>query len=140
MALIKRYVAPETAGAHIRRVPASIMQTPTQLITRRAMNDFAATPTVPESAHGTPPERQIPLPLTPPATDEWHSTSVPQSPVSAALNLIRQRQCHESTGQSRQLKLKPLEYRNLLTRLEEHPKLKGFVNDKLRYATLWIAS
>jgi hypothetical protein len=55
--------------------------------------------------------------LTPPATDEWQSTSNPQSPVSAVLDLIKQRQRHNLTGPSRQLKVKSLECRNLLARL-----------------------
>jgi len=65
------------------------------------MNDekifSASTPTVPESVDGTPPERQIILPLTPPATDEWQSTSNPQSPVSVVLDLIKQRRRHKLT-------------------------------------------
>ncbi|KFY41818.1 hypothetical protein V494_02770 [Pseudogymnoascus sp. VKM F-4513 (FW-928)] len=90
------------------------------------------TPAVPPSVDGTPPDRQI-LPLTPPATDEWQqSTSDPQSPVSAVLDLIRQRQLHNSTGQSKQLKVKPSEYNNLLARLEELPDLGRFASDKLR--------
>lgn len=61
------------------------------------------------------------------------------SPVSAVLDLIEQRQRHKLTGQSRQLKVKSLEYKNLLARLEELPELKSFVNDKLRYVTIRIA-
>jgi hypothetical protein len=99
----------------------------------------ASTPTVPESANGTPPERQILLPLTPPATDEWPSTSNPQSPVSAVLDLIEQRQRHKLTGQSRRLKVNPSEYKKLRARLEELPKLKSFVNDKLGYVTIRVA-
>ena len=118
------------------------MQHTTKLITDRAMNKekrfSASTPIVPKSADGTPPDRQIPLPLTPPATDDLQSTSLPQSPVSAVLDLIKQHQCHQSTVQSRRLKVKPLEYEILLARLEELPELKGFVDDKLRYATIWI--
>jgi len=59
----------------------------------------ASTPTVPASADGTLPERQILLPLTPLTTDEMAAN--PQSPVSAALVLIKQRQRHKLTGQSR---------------------------------------
>ena len=107
------------------------------------MNDekrfSASTPTVAEFANGTPPDRQILLPLTPPATDKLQLTSSPQSIVSAVLNLIKQRQRHKATGQSRQLKVNPLEYKILLGRLEELPELKSFVNNKLRYATIWIA-
>ncbi|TVY43760.1 hypothetical protein LSUB1_G001256 [Lachnellula subtilissima] len=98
------------------------------------MNDekrfSASTPTVPELADGTPPERQIPFPLTPPATDEWLSTSNPQSLVphqslvSAALDLIKQRKRYIST------ELRHL--RNLLTRLEELSELQSFVDNKLR--------
>jgi hypothetical protein len=84
-------------------------------------------------------ERQIILPLTPPATDEWQSTSNPQSPVSTVLDLTKQRQHHKLTGQSRQLKVTSLEYTNLLARLEELPGLKSFVDDKLRYVTIRIA-
>jgi len=84
-----------------------------------------------------PEERQI-LPLTPPGTDEWSSTSIPQSPVSAALDLIKQRQRYNSTGQSRQ-KLNLSEYKDFLERLEVLPELKGFVDNKLRYVTLQIA-
>lgn len=57
--------------------------------------------------------------------------SIPQSPVSAALHLIDQRRRHKLTGQSRQLKLKLLEYKDLWERLEERPKLKSFVIDRL---------
>ncbi|KAI9735395.1 MAG: hypothetical protein M1818_006401 [Claussenomyces sp. TS43310] len=96
------------------------------------MNDERKFSAPTQSAHGTPPERQFLLPLTPPATDEWPSTTSPQSPVSAVLDLIKQRQLHKVTGQSRQLKLQSLEYRNLLARLEEHPELRGFIDDKLR--------
>ena len=50
------------------------------------MNDnrrfLASTPTVPKSADGTPPERQILLPLTPLAADKWRSTSSPQWQLS----------------------------------------------------------
>ena len=98
-----------------------------------------STPTVPESADGTPPDRQILLPLTPPATNELPSTSNPQSPVSAVLDLIEQRKCHRSTDQPRQLTVKPSEYKSFLTRLEELPELNSFVNDKLRYVTMKIA-
>ncbi|KAF4609608.1 hypothetical protein G7Y89_g15847 [Cudoniella acicularis] len=94
--------------------------------------DSQSTPTVPAPADGTPPERQIVLPLTPPATDEWQSTSNTQSPVSAVLDLIKQRQRHKLAGQSRQLKVTSLEYKDLLARLEELPGLKSFVDDKLR--------
>jgi hypothetical protein len=94
------------------------------------MNDekrfSASTPTVPASSDGTPLERQILLPLTPLATDEWQSTSNPQSRVSVVLDLIKQHQRHKLTGQSRQLKVKSLEYKNLLARLEELPELKRF--------------
>lgn len=97
------------------------------------MNDekrfSASTPTVPAPVDGTPPEWQIRLPLTPPATDEWQSTSNPQSPVSAVLAFIKQRQCQ---GSSRQLKVTSLEYKDLLARLEELPGLKSFVDGKLR--------
>jgi hypothetical protein len=96
-------------------------------------------PIVPKSADGTPPDRQIPLPLIPLATDDLQSISNPQSLVSAVLDLIKQRQCHKSTSQSRQLKVKPLEYKILLARLKGLPELKGFVDDKLRYVTIWIA-
>jgi hypothetical protein len=93
------------------------------------MNDekrfSASTPIVPKSADGTPPDRQIPLPLTPPANNDLQSTSNPQSPVSAVLDLIKQRQCHKSTSQSRQLKVKPLEYKILLARLERHMHVDG---------------
>jgi hypothetical protein len=106
------------------------------------MNDekrfSASTPTVSAPADGTP-ERQVVLPLTPPATHEWQSTSNPQSPVSAALDLIKQRQRHKVTGQSRQLKVTSLEYKKLLARLEELPGLKSFVDDKLRYAIMKFA-
>ncbi|KAF4629030.1 hypothetical protein G7Y89_g9119 [Cudoniella acicularis] len=99
------------------------------------MNDkkrfSASTPTVSAPADGTPPERQIILPLTPPATDECQSTSNPQSPVCTVLDLIN-RQRHKLTGQSRQLKVTPLEYKNILARLEGLPGLKSFVDDKLR--------
>jgi hypothetical protein len=114
----------------------------TKPITSRAMNDekkfSASTPIVPKSAGGTPPDRQIPLLLTPPATDDLQSTSIPQSPVSAVLDLIKQHQCHKPTAQSRRLQVKPLDYEILLARLEELPELKAFVDDKLRYATIWI--
>jgi hypothetical protein len=63
--------------------------------------------------------------LTPPATNDLQSTSNPQSPVSAVLDLIKQRQCHKSTSQSRQLKVKPLEYKILLARLEGHMHVDG---------------
>ncbi|KFZ24289.1 hypothetical protein V502_01229 [Pseudogymnoascus sp. VKM F-4520 (FW-2644)] len=101
------------------------------------MNDVkrysALTPTVPPSADGTPPDRQIPFPLTPPATSEsQQSTSDSQSRVSVVLDFIRQRQRYNLTGQSIQLKVKQLEYNNLLARLEELPDLKRFANDKLR--------
>jgi hypothetical protein len=107
------------------------------------MNDekrfSASTPTVPAPAEGTPPERQFILALTPPTTDEWQSTSNPQSPVSAVLDLIKQRQRHKLAGQSRQLKVTSLEYKNLLARLEELPGFKSFVDDKLRYVTMRIS-
>jgi hypothetical protein len=65
------------------------------------MNDekifSASTPTIPESTDGTPPERQIRLPLTPPATDELPSTPNPQSLVSAVLDLIKQHQRYNLT-------------------------------------------
>jgi hypothetical protein len=128
-------------------VTASRINNATQtskLITGRAMNDekrfSASTPTVPESADGTPPERQIRLPLTPPATDELPSTPNPQSPVSAVLDLIKQRRRYICTDQSRELKVRPSEYRNLLVRLEQLPELQKFVNDKLRYATIKTTS
>ncbi|CZT08279.1 uncharacterized protein RCO7_11545 [Rhynchosporium graminicola] len=101
----------------------------------REMSDerfSASTPTVPESADGTPPERQIRLPLTPSATDELPSTLNPKSPVSAVLHLIKQRQHYNSTDQSRQLKVKPSDYKSLLARLQQLPELQSFVNDKLR--------
>jgi hypothetical protein len=77
--------------------------------------------------------------LTPPATDKWHSTSNPESPVSEALDFIKYRQRHNSADDSRRLKVQPLEYKNLLARLEELPELKEFVNNKLRYITIRIA-
>ena len=95
-----------------------------------------STPAVPKSTDGTPPERQIRLPLTPPATDELPSTPNPQSPVSTVLDLIEQRRRYIVTDKSRKLKVRPSEYQNLLVRLEQLPKLQGFVNDKLRYATI----
>jgi hypothetical protein len=56
------------------------------------MNDekrfSASTPTVPAPADGTPSERQIILPLTPPVTDESQATSNPESLVSAVLGLM----------------------------------------------------
>ena len=106
------------------------------------MNDekgFSASTPVPESAHGTPQDKQILSPLTPPPTDEGHSTSNPPSLVSAVLDLIQRRQRHELAGKSQQLKLQQPEFQNLLTRLEEHPQLNSFVNNKLRYVARWIA-
>ncbi|KAH8679716.1 hypothetical protein BGZ60DRAFT_235953 [Tricladium varicosporioides] len=91
-----------------------------------------STPAVPESADGTLPERQIRLPLTPPATDELPSTLNPQSPVSAVLDLIKQRQRYNLTDQSQRFKVRPSEYKSLLARLEQLPELQKFVNDKLR--------
>jgi hypothetical protein len=103
------------------------------------MNDekrfSASTPTAHESANSTPPEKQIPfLPLTPPATNEWQSPFNPQSPASAALELIEQLHCNQSTGQPRKLKVIPWEYKKVLARLEELPDLKSFWDNKLRYA------
>merc|ERR1711939_622923 len=101
----------------------------------QAMSDerfSSSTPTVLDSADGTPPERQTRLPLTPPATDESPSTLNPKSPVSMVLHLIRQRQHYISADQSRQVKVKPSEYKSLLARLQQLPELQSFVNDKLR--------
>ncbi|TAQ90752.1 Phosphatidate phosphatase/4-nitrophenylphosphatase [Chlorociboria aeruginascens] len=92
----------------------------------------ASTPNVSESADSTPSERQILLPLTPPATDECASISDPQSPVSAVLDFLKQRHRCISSDQSLKLTVKPLEYKNILARLEELPKLKGFAGFKLR--------
>lgn len=103
------------------------------------MNDeifSVSIPTIPKSADGTPPERQIRLPLTPPSTDELPTTPNPQSPVSAALDLIKQRRRYNITDKSRELKLKPSEYQNLLVKLEQLPELQRFVDDKLRYAIM----
>ncbi len=106
----------------------------------------ASTPTVLDSTDGTPLDRQILSPLTPLAIDEWHTASDPQSPVSAVLDLMKQRHRGISTGQSGQFKVTPLEfkvtpleYKVLLTRLEELPELKGFALQKLRYVTIRIA-
>merc|ERR1712144_182447 len=106
-----------------------------KLNTSQAMSDerfSSSTPTVLDSADGTPPERQTRLPLTPPATDESPSTLNPKSPVSMVLHLIRQRQHYISADQSRQVKVKPSEYKSLLARLQQLPELQSFVNDKLR--------
>ena len=102
------------------------------------MNDRKGKPAsksaVPAPAYGSPPERQILFPLTPPATDEWHSTSGSKSPISAGLGLIRQRQRCGLVGISKRLKLRRQEYNSLLERLEESPRLKDFTDNKLRYA------
>ena len=103
------------------------------------MNDnifSVSIPTISKSADGTPPERQIRLPLTPPASDELPTTPNSQSPVSAVLDLIKQRHCYNITDKSRELKLKPSEYQNLLVKLEQLPELQRFVGDKLRYAII----
>jgi len=77
--------------------------------------------------------------LTPPATDESPSTLNPKSPVSMVLHLIRQRQHYISADQSRQVKVKPSEYKSLLARLQQLPELRSFVNDKLRHVTTMTA-
>jgi hypothetical protein len=76
----------------------------------------ASTSAIPEAAHGTPPDKQMLLPVTHPPTDEWHHKIQPQVAslcVSAALELIIQRQSHQLKGQSRGLNLRPLEYKKL---------------------------
>ena len=55
------------------------------------------------------------------------------------LHLIKQRQHYILADQSRQLKVKPSEYKSLLARLQQLPELQIFVNDKLRYATTMTA-
>ena len=91
------------------------------------MNDESA---IPKSTDGTPPERQIPLHLTPLATDELPSTP---NLISAVLDLIKQRWRYILTDRSRESQVRPSEYKILLGRLEldQLPKLQKFVNDKL---------
>ena len=55
------------------------------------------------------------------------------------LHLIKLRQHNISADQSRQVKVKPSEYKSLLARLQQLPELQIFVNDKLRYATTMTA-
>ncbi|CZT52671.1 uncharacterized protein RSE6_14025 [Rhynchosporium secalis] len=86
-------------------------------------------------ADGTPPERQILFRLTPLATAESLSASNLLFPVSAALDLIKQRQRYKSSD-SRKLIVKPTHYTRLLTELEELPELKSFVDDKIRVLKL----
>ncbi|KAI9736071.1 MAG: hypothetical protein M1818_006247 [Claussenomyces sp. TS43310] len=89
-----------------------------------------STAAVPQLSRGTPPEKETVLPLTPPPTSDWRSTSNPKSPVSLSLGLFRERQIPD--GSSIELKLQPSEYKELWARLEEEPKLKGYVESKLR--------
>jgi cell division protein FtsN len=57
----------------------------------------------------------------------------PYDPIAALTKYLNQR--NKPTAQEQKEKLTPeqqlLEYRNLLTRLEEYPKLNSFMNDKL---------
>jgi len=55
------------------------------------------------------------------------------------LHLMKQRQHYISADQSRQLKVKPSEYKSLLARLQQLPELQSFVNDKLRHVTTMTA-
>lgn len=101
------------------------------------MNDekrfSASTLIVRESADGTPPEKEIRLFLTPLATNEFPSTLHPQSSVSAVLELIKQRRRYILTDKSRELKVRPSEYKSFLVRLEQLFELQKFVDNKLRY-------
>jgi hypothetical protein len=54
------------------------------------------------------------------------------------LDLIKQRQSYNLTDQPWHLSGTSLKYKNILARLEEHPALKDFVNDKFEYVTIRI--
>jgi hypothetical protein len=88
-----------------------------------------------DPAHGTPPDRRILLPLTPPSTVDAHPASTPGSPVSATFELIRNCKQSELGGRRVERKLQASQYEKLLSLLDKDSHLKGVADDKLRYAT-----
>lgn len=103
----------------------------------QAMNNkkgqLATKPVVPEPSHGTPPDQQTLLPLTPPATADWHATVGHKSPASVALELLRQRQYCAVPGVIKRLKLPHEEYDKFIEAVENSERLKDFVDNKVRY-------
>lgn len=71
------------------------------------------------------------LPTPSPSLDAY--TLVPLEPATnAVFELLEDRYKHQLTGQSKERKLKPHQYLELLRRLDELPSLKNFVEDKCK--------
>jgi hypothetical protein len=80
----------------------------------------------------TPPEKDIQLPLSPPATGDRRPRTSDRSAVNGVLRIFGQHQDHSLSGHRVSRSLEPEQYELLLKTLKQSLELDDYVRDKVR--------